>query len=267
MDRRTFLSVAAVSPLLARNNFILNNNNIFVPKDTLYIPKITKPTRKNLFLEDNERATFANARNRLRRVKRFVGYGNFNIISFDSAIFYARNYSKIGNFSQKELELLDKLFYDDPVKYGFYGNMTIASITTKISKKQVKKIPRTGHYLFKGKALEDYKRLKKDIGKNLVLTSGVRGVVKQMSLYFDKIYSLNGNITQASYSIAPPAYTYHSISDFDVGKRGYGYKNFTERFAKTREFKALKKLSYIKMRYEKNNKDGVRYEPWHVRVI
>ena len=266
MDRRTFLSLAAVSPVLAKEHFILNNN-IFIPKDALYNPYKIKNIQKDLFILDEERSTFASVRNKMRRVKKFVGYGNFNIISFDSVLYYGRNYSVIGKFSKKELALLDKLFYEDPNKYGFYGKITSPNITTKISKKDIKKVKRTGHYLFKGKALEDYKRLKQDIGKNLILTSGVRSVVKQMSLYLDKIYSLDGNITQASYSIAPPAYTYHAIKDFDVGKKGYGYDNFTERFARTNEFKELKKLSYIKMRYEKNNKDGVRYEPWHVKVI
>ena len=266
MDRRSFLSLAAVSPMLAKEHFILNKN-IFIPKDALYTPDSIKSVQKDLFVKEEERQTFANIRNKMRSIKRLIGYGNFNIISFDKVLIYAKNYSSIGKFTKKELELLDKLFYEDPKKYGFYGKITSPSITTKIAKKNLKKIPKTGHYLFKGKALEDYLRLKKDIGKNLILTSGVRSVVKQMSLYLDKIYSLDGNITQASYSIAPPAYTYHAIKDFDVGKKGYGYDNFTERFAKTSEFKELKKLSYIKMRYEKNNKDGVRYEPWHVKVI
>ena len=86
-------------------------------------------------------------------------------------------------------------------------------------------------------------------------------------IYMDKIFRTNGNITKASYSLAPPAYSYHTISDFDVGKKGLGYDNFTAKFAKTKEFKKLKELTYISMRYKKNNKDGVRYEPWHVKVI
>ena len=88
-----------------------------------------------------------------------------------------------------------------------------------------------------------------------------------MTLYMKKIYSLKGNITEASYSLAPPAYTYHSISDFDVGKKGFGYGNFTEKFTTTKEYKNLKKLDYIAMRYTIHNKEGVRYEPWHIKVI
>jgi hypothetical protein len=233
----------------------------------LFAKEIINPNSTDIFVENKDWKTFISARNKLRKIKRFVGYGNFNVISFDLAMYYARNYSSIGRFSKEELEILDKMFYEDPTKYGFFGKKTVTSISRVIAKKEIVKIPKTGHYLFKGKALEDYNRLRADIGKNIILTSGVRGVVKQMSLYMDKIYALSGNMTQASISIAPPAYTYHAIKDFDVGKKGFGYANFTERFAKTKEFECLKKLSYISMRYEKKNKDGVRYEPWHVKVI
>ena len=250
MDRRTFLSLAALSPVLA--------NPTGDDEKILY---------NDIFVSAEQWDDFINARNRLRRVKKYVGFGNFNIISFNSALFYARNHSVIGAFTKNELEILDQLFYESPKKYGFYGKKTTFNITHNISSKSVKKIPRTGHYLYKGKALDDYIRVKKDIGDNIYLTSGVRGVVKQMSLYMDKIYKLKGNLTLASNSIAPPAYTYHAISDFDVGKKGFGYANFTAEFAKTKEFKQLMKLNYISMRYERNNKDGVRYEPWHVKVI
>jgi LAS superfamily LD-carboxypeptidase LdcB len=99
------------------------------------------------------------------------------------------------------------------------------------------------------------------------LTSGVRNVVKQLSLYISKIKSLNGNLSKASTIIAPPAYSYHTISDFDIGKKGWGNRNFTAEFAKTKEFKQMIKLDYISIRYTINNKDGVRFEPWHVKVI
>ncbi|MCK5293173.1 MAG: D-alanyl-D-alanine carboxypeptidase family protein [Arcobacteraceae bacterium] len=265
MDRRTFLSLGAISSLFVKDAFALKNN-IYVPIDSLSIPKNTT-FRNDIYISKERWQIFVNVRDRLRKVKKYVGYGNFNIISFDNALFYGRNYSAIGAFTKAELALLDELFYEDPAKYQFYGDRTIANISSKISKKEVRKIPCTGHYLFKGKPFDDYNQVKKDIGKSIILTSGVRGVAKQMSLYMDKIYRLNGNITQASFSIAPPAYTYHAISDFDVGKKGFGYDNFTDRFAKTKEFKELTKLTYISMRYEINNKDGVGYEPWHVKVI
>jgi len=141
------------------------------------------------------------------------------------------------------------------------------TLTTNIDKKEVIKIPHTGHYLFKGHSSESYKRVVLDVGNSLILTSGVRGIPKQMNLYFNKIKSTKGDIALASRSLAPPAYSYHSIGDFDVGKKGWGYRNFTVSFVRTKEFWRLQKLPYISLRYTINNKDGVRFEPWHVKII
>ena len=134
-------------------------------------------------------------------------------------------------------------------------------------KKETVKIPLTGHYLFKGESLESYHRLVKDVGPSIILTSGIRSIPKQMDLFFSKIKSCNGNISLASKSIAPPACSYHSIGDFDVGKKGWGYLNFTEKFAHTEEFWKLQKLDYVSTRYTVNNKDGVRFEPWHIEIV
>ncbi len=245
MNRRSFLTLTALTPFIATN--LMAHHDVYLLKKEL----------NTLFI----------LKNRLARLSNFVGYAHFNLISFNDALFYARNYSKIGKFSQVELSLIEKLFYDNPLPYGFYGEKTSIHLNNIILKKDVKKIPYTGHYLFKGKPVNDYTRLKKDIGKNIILTSGVRNIMKQLSLYCNKVYSTNGNLTMASSHIAPPAYSYHTTSDFDVGRRGWGYKNFTSDFAKTKEFDKMKKLNYIGMRYTVNNKYGVRFEPWHVKII
>lgn len=246
MNRRNFLACAAITPAFA-NDLMQENNDIYLSRD--------------------EWQTLVTLNTRLKRVKKHVGFANFNLISFKDTLFYARNYSKIGAFTRKEILLIEKLFYEDPNQYGFYGPQTCININNKVARKEVEKIPYTGHYVFKGKALDDYHNLKKDIGNTLILTSGVRNVMKQMSLYVNKIYNSKGNMTIASRSIAPPAYSYHTISDFDVGRKGWGYKNFTADFASTYEFNEMIKLSYIGMIYNKNNSDGVRFEPWHVEVI
>jgi LAS superfamily LD-carboxypeptidase LdcB len=88
-----------------------------------------------------------------------------------------------------------------------------------------------------------------------------------MNLYFNKIKRTGGNINLASKSLAPAWYSYHTIGDFDVGKKGWGYKNFTASFITTKEFWRLRRLSYVSIRYTLNNKDGVRFEPWHVKTI
>ena len=220
-----------------------------------------------IWIRADQMQSFLHVQKKLQLVKRYVGYGNFNILGFDDMLKVAARYSKIGAFTRKELAFIEEIFYADPNKHGFYGKRTVPSLTTKINKKDVMKVKHTGHYLFRGHSDESYNRVISDIGKSLILTSGVRGVPKQMNLFFNKIKSTRGNITQASRSLAPPAYSYHSVGDFDVGKIGWGYKNFTASFARTQEFWGLQKLPYIAMRYTINNKDGVRFEPWHVKII
>lgn len=246
MNRRNFLLLASLSPVFA--------------KDYIEIG-----TQTNLHINDLQTLQVLN--NRLNRLRRFVGFANFNFISIDTAFYYARNYPKIGAFTELEQNLIEKLFYSNPSQFGFYGEKTVTSMTETINEKDLEKIPYSGHYIYKGKPLEDYKRILKDIGDNIILTSGVRSVVKQLSLYTSKIIELNGNLSEASSIIAPPAYTYHAVSDFDVGKKGWGNRNFSEEFARTEEFAKMQKLNYVTIRYTLNNKDGVRFEPWHVKVI
>jgi hypothetical protein len=223
--------------------------------------------KSTVWLKSSQFKPFLDAQRKLELVKRYVGFGNFNILSFDDMLKVAARYSKIGAFTADELAFMEEIFYAEPSEHGFYGKRTMPTLTTDIDKKEVMKIAHTGHYLFRGHSDKSYNRVISDIGKSLILTSGVRGIPKQMNLYFNKIKSTQGNITLASRSLAPPAYSYHSIGDFDIGKIGWGYKNFTVSFARTQEFWELQKLPYISMRYTINNRDGVRFEPWHVKII
>ncbi len=221
----------------------------------------------HIYLNNTDRKLLDLTLKRINNVKRTVGYGNFNIIGFDEMITIGKRYSNVGEFTKEELDFMEKIFYADPTIQGFYGQKITQNITDTINKKEVIKIPRTGHYLFKGKSEKSYDHMCNDIGQSLVLTSGIRSVVKQFSLYLGKVQSTDYNLNEASKSLAPPAYTYHSIGDFDVGKKGFGFANFTPRFALTSEFQKMRKLRYIDVRYTVNNKDGVRYEPWHVKII
>jgi LAS superfamily LD-carboxypeptidase LdcB len=117
-----------------------------------------------------------------------------------------------------------------------------------------------------GESFKIYTKMTKDVN-NIYLTSGIRNVIKQLKLFMGKIERSNLNITKASFSIAPPAYSYHSISDFDVGKIGWGWENFTANFAKTKEFYKIRHLNYVGIRYRQYNRYGVRFEPWHIKVI
>jgi len=246
MNRRNFLLLSTLSPLFAKDYIELN---------------------QDVNLHINDLNILYTLDSRLKRLRKYIGFANFNIVSLDQALYYGRNYSTIGKFTTEELLLIEKLFYSEPNKFGFYGDKTVDNISQTIPKKDIQKISNSGHFIFKGKPLEDYNRILKDVGDNLILTSGIRNVVKQLSLYISKVKSLNGNLSQASNIIAPPAYTYHAISDFDVGKKGWGNRNFTSEFARTEEFYKMQKLDYVSIRYTINNKDGVRFEPWHVKVI
>ncbi len=247
MQRRTFLGMLLVSPALIKAD--------------------SKVFHSNVYLREDQRKSFYSVQKKLELVKKYIGFGNFNIISFDDILKISARVSKIGKFSKEELDFIEEIFYEDPSRYGFYGSRTMPSLTSKIDKSEVIKIPRTGHYLFKGDPLDSYTKAKRDVGSSLILTSGVRGIPKQMNLFFNKLKSTKENLTLAAHSLAPPAYSYHSLGDFDVGKKGWGYKNFTVSFVRTKEFWRLRRLPYISMRYTINNKDGVRFEPWHVKII
>ena len=269
MQRRDFLKYiqlgtigTATLPLASSDLFAAS----FIP-NKIYRYEYKQPVSSDIYLPQNQLKTFQSLKYKLRQIQNYVGFGNFNIISFDKTVSIARWGKGIKRFTKDELNLMELLYYYDPSVHGFYGKRTSHNLTDTINKKEVKKIPRTGHYLFKGKTIDTYKHMKKDIGNTIILTSGVRSIVKQMKLYVDKIDRTGGNLSKASRAIAPPGYSYHTIGDFDIGKKGFGYSNFTPRFALTDEFSRMRKLKYIDMRYTINNKDGVRYEPWHIKII
>lgn len=221
----------------------------------------------DIWLKDEQKVIFDSVMKKLDMVEHTVGYANFNLISFDETLKVAKNYPKINAFTPVEIAYIEEIFYTDPVIYGFYGKRTVENLSHVINEKDVIKIDGTGHYVYRETSQELLTRLMKDIGPTLILTSGVRSLVKQLSLHMEKIKSENGNITIATRSLVPPAFSYHSVGDFDVGKRGWGRQNFTANFARTEEFWNLQKLSYVSTRYTIGNGDGVRYEPWHVKIV
>jgi len=222
---------------------------------------------EDIFLTTEKYAVFQTTLKRILRVKKVIGYANFNLIGFDDMILYAHRFPQIGRFTKEETTLIDELFFYDAHKYGFHGNKVITNLTSKINKKETIKISGSGHYLFQGDALAKFNKLKKDVGPDLILTSGVRSIVKQLQLFLSKLDSSSGNLSLASRSLAPPGHSYHGIGDFDVGKKGLGRFNFTSRFADTEEYKKLIELKYVDLRYTKDNQIGVRYEPWHIKVV
>lgn len=231
---------------------VRNFNGDFV--DDVYLSEEQRPTLHSLLL-------------RFEKAEKIVGHGNFNLLSFDQLFRYARNFSQIGEFTKPEFALIEQLFFTEAEKYGFFGGRVTDELTAKIPTEETVKIARSGHFLLRGEPEAHYERLRRDIGDSIILTSGVRGNVKQMHLFVAKCIGSNYNLSRASRSLAPPGHSYHGIGDFDVGRVGWGYANFTDRFAQTDEFKRMQDLGYIRIRYTEDNQFGVRFEPWHIKVV
>lgn len=214
-----------------------------------------------------EYSTLVSALERLNRVQAYVGHGNFNVLAFDDMLRYARYQPRIGDFTTAELDYLEKLFYDDVSRLGFFGERVITDLTYRYADNDIAKIPGSGHFLLRGQSEAFYKKVTDKVGDTLQLTSGVRGVVKQYHLFMAKAIQSEGNLSRASRSLAPPGHSFHAIGDFDVGRVNGGLSNFTADFAETDEFKKLQDLGFVKIRYTTDNEYGVRYEPWHIRVV
>ena len=226
-----------------------------------------EPHEGDIYISRDEYPVFESTVMRLNRLEEFAGHGNFYILSFDEGIKIADTYSEVGAFPPKELEFLEKLFYAEAVDYGFFGQKTIQKITDQVNKREVTRIAESGNYVFKGEPFHTYEKIKKQVGDNVILTSGIRGVMKQFLLFLNKAYSNNGNLSLASRSLAPPGYSFHGNGDFDVGENDLGSDNFTERFATTEVYHRLSELGYLKLRYPAGNLLGVRFEPWHIKVV
>lgn len=236
-------------------------------KDYLHKMKhFNVPHKDDVKIDILDYKTFESIVMRLRRLQQYVGHGNYQLLSFDVGLRIARNYSQIGEFSRAEIKFLEIVFYSEAKRYGFFGQKPLTKLSSRINKNEVVKIPYTGNYLYKGLSFETFNRIKQQIGEEVVLTSGVRGVMKQFLLFLNSVYKHNGNFSLASRSLAPPGYSFHGIGDFDVGQVGLGVLNFTERFTTSEVFSRLNDLGYLKLRYSQKNMLGVRYEPWHIQI-
>jgi zinc D-Ala-D-Ala carboxypeptidase len=221
----------------------------------------------DIYLLESEFSLLESVTLRLERVQKVVGHGHFNVLDFDQMLQYARSYNSVGAFTTQELAFIEKIYFTQASDYGFLGVKVTDNLTAQISRSEIIKIPYSGHFLFKGESLNYYETLKKDIGPNVILTSGIRSNVKQLHLFLSKARASSYNLSKASRSLAPPGHSYHGIGDFDVGRVGWGALNFTNQFAGTDEFKRMQDLGYVQIRYTEDNLLGVRFEPWHIKVV
>ncbi|MBF0584862.1 MAG: peptidase M15, partial [Magnetococcales bacterium] len=146
----------------------------------------------DVFLDAKRFDLLKSALARISRVQRTVGFGNFYLLSFDEAVQIAQMHTAVGPFTTEELDFLEQIFYERAMLYGFYGEKPLKNLTDQIDKGEVVKIPNSGNHLYRGKPMEIYALLRRKVGKDLILTSGVRSVVKQFLLFLSKIYEGNG---------------------------------------------------------------------------
>nr|VFK27638.1 MAG: D-alanyl-D-alanine carboxypeptidase [Candidatus Kentron sp. MB]VFK33017.1 MAG: D-alanyl-D-alanine carboxypeptidase [Candidatus Kentron sp. MB]VFK75695.1 MAG: D-alanyl-D-alanine carboxypeptidase [Candidatus Kentron sp. MB] len=272
MDRRHFLRLAAGGVATATGTYWSPAGaKTKTPRSNVdYLKKMRDfdgDHLEDIMLEARELPLLADIVAHLRRVQINIGHGNFYLLGFDDMLRFSRNYSRVKPFSVHEIEFMERVFYEEAVRYGFRGEKLLTRLTDNIPKREVTKIPGTGQYIAKGKSLAVCRKIQRAVGDDLILTSGVRGVVKQMHLFLNKALASDGNLSRASRSLAPPGYSYHAVGDFDVGQKGLGALNFTKTFATTKVFRRLISLGFTEIRYPPDNPFGVRFEPWHIKII
>lgn len=242
------------------------SENVFASRD--YFEKIKNFNHAfvdDLIADSHEFGLISSISRKTHALMRYVGFGNFNVLNFDEALKYMET-DRLAGFTKPELDYIEMLFARDASAYGFYGERIFTSLTDTVKSSEMEKIPGSGHYIYKDHALTTYRKITAEMG-SLILTSGVRSVVKQLHLFLNKAVETKGNLSMASRSIAPVGYSYHGIGDFDVGIKGWGYDNFTDKFATTDEYSMLMSRGYMRIRYDRKNPYGVRFEPWHVKVV
>lgn len=279
MGRRQFLkfisSFCVLSGMPAFGHSLGNTSPMSAKRDALRLESFSPPFATDhhtshrvgdMVLKASTLERMNGILKRLSRIQQTVGYGNFCLLGFDDMRHIARSYSRIGEFPASEIACLENLFFTDATRYGFKGHKPFQRLTDRVDKQRSVKIPGSGNYLYKGRALDIYRRVSKDVGSRLVLTAGVRGIVKQFYLFLSKALRHQGNLSLTARSIAPPGYSFHLAGDFDVGQAGFGVANFTRRFTETDVYRKLNTLSYVKFRYPLGNPTGVVFEPWHIQV-
>lgn len=285
MDRRGFLKFSISAALMsfvpsavhAFSGYELDKYRLirsFTDKEPIFtsgdyfekIKNFNKSFHDDLVADAHEFELIKSCQKKTGALMRYVGFGHFNLLNFDDAVRYGRNISSLQAFTKAELDYIEELFSRDASVYGFYGERIFNGLTDKVNSKDMIKIPRSGHYVYKADSHAIYEKITKEMD-SLILTSGVRSVMKQLHLFLSKAVDTKGNLSMASRSIAPVGYSYHGIGDFDVGIKGWGYDNFTDKFATTREYSMLIERGYMRIRYDRKNPYGVRFEPWHVKVV
>ena len=220
----------------------------------------------DVYLNTDQRAVMPATLARLNRAQRHFGHGYFNILGFNQLLKSAAVTPGIERFTVEEMGLLQWLFYQDATTYGFMGQRVVKDLLADLRPSLLHYDPQSGQYLYKRRAKPLFDRMRADIGSDLILTSGVRGIPKQSTLFLTKLIACDGNVSMTSRSLAPPGYSFHFSGDFDVGSTQLAGENFSRAFARSEVYRKMQRRPYVTLRYPDQNQAGVRFEPWHVKV-
>jgi len=157
-----------------------------VPHATACQGDFTTDHHGNVVLAEGDYRLLCVLNRRLARLQVSAGHGNFALMDFDTALTHARYDAQIGCFTSAEIAFMEKIFHQDARLYGFKGGKPLKQITASVHQRKLVKVPKTGNFLFTGRSLETYRRMSGDVGHELILTSGIRGIPKQFYLFFRK---------------------------------------------------------------------------------
>lgn len=258
--------------------------------DDDYYAKISNPdypAKGDVWATEEQKKLLDSCHDKLSRARRYIGFSRFNYADMETILKVAETGRKTGRidnnkaeklepFTKNEKGFMEDLFRFDAKEYGFYGEKVITDYNHKIDPDTLIHVPGSGHCLIDSQPRKVYEKIKTEAAQyrnqngnqvKIMLTSGIRNIPKQAHLFLGKALRVDYNLSAASRSLAPPGYSWHGAGDFDVGKPDAGMMNFTPEFTETDQYRALKDLGYLKLiRYPTNNKEGVRFEPWHIMV-
>lgn len=119
-----------------------------------------------------------------------------------------------------------------------------------------------------------FERMQRDAsgqGVNLIVISAYRSKAEQEQLFFEISKQRNQTPAERAKASAPPGYSeHHTGYAIDIGDGNNPSTNLSESFAQTAAYEWLRNNapSYgFELSFDKNNHQGVMYEPWHWRFV
>ncbi len=118
MERRAFLSLLGTATVASASPAILPMEELSYLTCVAFRNDYLSQ-KKEIILTSKELKPISNLSHKLEMTRKTVGFGRFNLLSIDEMLYVGRNYSKVGEFTRAEMELLESLFYEKASQYDF----------------------------------------------------------------------------------------------------------------------------------------------------